>query len=129
MFSKPPLTEAFIALFWREFGGDPEERAYADEWVRGVMAERDQMDQIVKVASEHWRLERMTRVDRNVLRLGTWELKYKLDIPRAVVLDEAIELAGVLQLGDGTAELSDSLLQVPGTAIVFLSFDEVGDQQ
>jgi N utilization substance protein B len=35
----------------------------------------------------------MTRVDRNVLRLGTWELKYQTDVPRAVILDEAIELA------------------------------------
>ncbi|HMI87436.1 MAG TPA: transcription antitermination factor NusB, partial [Polyangiaceae bacterium] len=38
-------------------------------------------------------IERMTRVDRNVLRLGTWELKYRPDVPRAVILDEAIELA------------------------------------
>jgi N utilization substance protein B len=86
-------TEPFIALFWREFGGDPEERMYADEWVRGVMSEREAIDEIVKTASEHWRLERMTRVDRNVLRLGAWELKYKFDVPRAVALDEAIELA------------------------------------
>jgi len=86
-------TELAISLFWREFGGDAEERVYADESVRGVMRERDVIDEIVRVASEHWRIERMTRVDRNVLRLGTWELRHKLDIPRAVVLDEAIELA------------------------------------
>jgi transcription antitermination protein NusB len=82
-----------IALFWREFGGDPETRPYADESVRGVLQERDALDETIRMASEHWRLERMTRVDRNVLRLGTWELKYRTDVPRAVVLDEAIELA------------------------------------
>jgi transcription antitermination protein NusB len=86
-------SELAISLFWREFGGDPETRPYADESVRGVIAERDQLDEIIRIASEHWRLERMTRVDRNVLRLGTWELKHKSDVPRPVVLDEAVELA------------------------------------
>jgi N utilization substance protein B len=82
-----------IALFWREFGGDPETRPYADESVRGVLEKRDDLDETIRIASDNWRIERMTRVDRNVLRLGTWELKYKTDVPRAVILDEAIELA------------------------------------
>lgn len=85
--------DSAIALFWREFGGDPETRPYADESVRGVLEERDGLDETIRTASEHWRIERMTRVDRNVLRLGTWELKHRVDVPRAVVLDEAIELA------------------------------------
>ena len=82
-----------IGLFWREFGGDPETRPYADESVRGVLDQRDDLDETIRIASDNWRIERMTRVDRNVLRLGTWELKYKTDVPRAVILDEAIELA------------------------------------
>lgn len=85
--------DAAIALFWREFGGDPETRPYADESVRGVLEKREDLDETIRVASDNWRIERMTRVDRNVLRLGTWELKYKTDVPRAVILDEAIELA------------------------------------
>jgi N utilization substance protein B len=85
--------ETAIALFWREFGGDPETRPYADESVRGVLEKRDDLDETIRIASDNWRIERMTRVDRNVLRLGTWELKYKTDVPRAVILDEAIELA------------------------------------
>ena len=85
--------DSAIALFWREFGGDPETRPYADESVRGVLEERDGLDETIRIASDNWRLERMTRVDRNVLRLGTWELKHRVDVPRAVVLDEAIELA------------------------------------
>jgi N utilization substance protein B len=85
--------DSAIALFWREFGGDPETRPYADESVRGVLEEREGLDETIRTASENWRIERMTRVDRNVLRLGTWELKHRVDVPRAVVLDEAIELA------------------------------------
>jgi len=86
-------VETAIVLYWREFGGDPETRAHAEESVRGVIAERDALDETIRTASEHWRLERMTRVDRNVLRLGTWELRHRGDVPTEVVLDEAVELA------------------------------------
>src|SRR3954469_18104702 len=85
--------EPAILLYWREFGGDPETRAFADEAVRGVAANREGIDEIIRKASEHWRIERMTRVDRNVLRLGTWELEHRFDVPRAVIRDEAVELA------------------------------------
>ena len=86
-------AETAIALYWREFGGDIETRPYADESVRGVLTERAALDETIRVASEHWRIERMTRVDRNVLRLGTWELGHRRDVPTEVILDEAVELA------------------------------------
>ncbi len=86
-------AEIAIQLYWREFGGDAETRPYADESVRGVSGEREALDRTIGSASEHWRIERMTRVDRNVLRLGTWELLYRRDVPTEVILDEAVELA------------------------------------
>jgi N utilization substance protein B len=88
-------ADATIELFWRSFvdSADPDGRAYADELVRGVAAAMSDLDRHVVEASAHWRIERMTRVDRNVLRLGSWELVHRKDIPRAVVLDEAVELA------------------------------------
>jgi N utilization substance protein B len=84
-----------IDLFWRSFAADadPEGRAYADACVRGVGAAGASLDAQITAASQHWRIERMARVDRNVLRLGTWELGNRPDVPRAVVLDEAVELA------------------------------------
>jgi N utilization substance protein B len=84
---------AAIADFWRESPGDAEDRSYADQVVRGVCASRAELDEHITKASTHWRIERMPRVDRNVLRLGTWELLRELDVPRAVILDEAVELA------------------------------------
>jgi transcription antitermination protein NusB len=85
--------ERAIDDFWRELPGDAEGRAYADEVVRGVRSRLAELDSQLARASKNWRLERMTRVDRNVLRLGAWELAHQLDVPRAVVLDEAVELA------------------------------------
>src|SRR5690348_3290155 len=63
-----------IALFWRSFEAEPEGKSYADEIVRGVAGARAEIDAAITAASENWRLERMTRLDRNLLRLGAWEL-------------------------------------------------------
>ena len=92
--------EQVIAWFWRDVAPDaadpgltPESRAYADEAVQGVAHELERIDAAIRAASTNWRLERMARVDRNVLRLGVWELSSRPEVPRAVALDEAVELA------------------------------------
>ena len=54
----------------------------------------------------------MTRVDRNVLRLGTWELAHRPDVPRAVVLDEAVELAKSFGTDDSSAFVNGVLNKV-----------------
>jgi N utilization substance protein B len=86
-------VEKVIADFWRETPGEPEGRAYADGLVRGIARDLEATDTLIRGASKNWRLERMTRVDRNVLRLGAWELAHQRDVPRAVILDEAVEIA------------------------------------
>ncbi|MCC6216366.1 MAG: transcription antitermination factor NusB [Polyangiaceae bacterium] len=88
---EPP--EQVIRDFWRELPGGADDRAYADAIVRGVAGDLARLDERIAAASDHWRLERMTRVDRNVLRLGAWELSSQPTLPRAVALDEAVELA------------------------------------
>lgn len=82
-----------IREFWREMPGDAEGRSYADTLVQGVADDLEGIDGRIRAASTNWRLERMTRVDRNVLRLGTYEIVHGADVPRAVVIDEAVELA------------------------------------
>lgn len=82
-----------IRDYWRETPGDAEGRAFADQLVRGVVSSLGRVDRLIGAASANWRVERMTRVDRNVLRLGAYELSSCPDIPRAVSLDEAVELA------------------------------------
>ena len=86
-------ADAAIRDYWREMPGDAEGRPYADEIVRGVLADKDAADERIRAASTNWRLERMTRVDRNLLRIGAWELVYKSEVPRPVIIDEAVELA------------------------------------
>jgi N utilization substance protein B len=86
-------VDKVIDEFWAEVPGDPEGRAYADELVRGVTRDLQRTDALIEAASENWRLARMSRVDRNVLRIGAWELMTRDDVPRAVILDEAVETA------------------------------------
>jgi transcription antitermination protein NusB len=110
-------ADVAIDLFWKAFGSDadPESRAYADECVRGVTSGRDTIDHHVTTASQHWRLERMTRVDRNVLRLGTWELTERLDVPRSVILDEAVELAKAFGNDESSAFVNGVLNRIADT--------------
>jgi N utilization substance protein B len=79
--------------FWRNFEGDVEGRSYADAAAMGVFEKLGTIDEQIRTASENWRIERMARVDRNILRLATWELMHQADVPKAVILDEAVELA------------------------------------
>jgi N utilization substance protein B len=85
--------EHVVREFWRETPGDPEGRKYADSLVAGVCENKSVIDQLISTASENWRMERMTPVDRNLLRIGVYELKFVDDVPRAVAIDEAVEIA------------------------------------
>jgi len=69
---------------------------YAVELVEGVSARTERIDELLSTYSHGWSIERMPAVDRSVLRLGTWELLFNDDVPDAVAIDEAVELARTL---------------------------------
>lgn len=82
---------------------DSETKAYAEVLVRGVSEQREKIDEIIQKVSHNWRLERMACVDRNLLRLGAFELTQKEDeVPRKVAINEAVDIAKKF----GTAESS-----------------------
>jgi N utilization substance protein B len=66
---------------------------YYRETVRGVWERREEIDGLIRGAAENWRIERMALVDRNILRLGAYEIRHGRDIPYAVAINEAVELA------------------------------------
>ena len=68
--------------------------------VRGVHRHRTQIDDLIEHHSRGWKLSRMPIVDRNILRLGLFELLHSPQIPRAVAIDEAVELAKELSTAD-----------------------------
>ena len=71
---------------------DDETRAFAEALVSGVAKELASIDGIIERTSTNWKIERMARVDRNILRLGIFELLRLPDVPAKVTLNEAIEL-------------------------------------
>lgn len=95
--------ERVMMHFWRLTPGDPEGRDYADALARGVADELTRVDDMIRKASVNWRLERMARVDRNILRIGAWELSHSTDVPRAVIIDEGVELAKRFGTEDSSA--------------------------
>jgi len=58
----------------------------------GITRERKSLDEYIEKASEHWKLSRLTYVDKNILRIGTYEMLHAPDVPPKVAIDEAIEL-------------------------------------
>jgi N utilization substance protein B len=87
---------------------------YAQALVRGTLDHRQQIDEMIRGQADNWRLERMPAVDRNILRLAVYEMLFEMDIPKLVVVDEAIELAkkfGSEQSGRFVNGLLDGLLK------------------
>ena len=82
-----------LAQFWRYFRKGEKAPAYLLQLVEGVATHLEELDALIARHSEHWRLERMSAVDRNLLRLAAYELLYVPKIPPKVVINEAVELA------------------------------------
>ena len=95
-------------LFHMEFSpGDPDEgfrlisdsfdspseiRTFSRQLVLGIWENREQLDKLIAQSSKNWRLERMSHTDKNILRVGVFEMLFMNDIPPKVSIDEAVEL-------------------------------------
>ena len=73
---------------------------YSAELVRGVISRWREINALLQEASEEWPLHRMPAVDRAILRLATWEVLFSTEVPTAVAIDEAVDLAGELSTDD-----------------------------
>jgi N utilization substance protein B len=81
--------------YWRELGDtefDDKTRDFANNLVEGTLKNNETIDEKIRTRAEHWRIERMAIVDRNVLRLAVYEFLYE-DTPHTVVINEALEIA------------------------------------
>jgi len=98
-----------IATFLRWQRTDPEEESFARSLFEGTVSEVDSLDPIIREHAQHWRLERMAAVDRNVIRLALYELLHYGETPPAVVINEALELARRFSTAD-SAEFVNGVL-------------------
>jgi N utilization substance protein B len=85
---------------------------YAREIVDGVIDNRDEIDEQITTFAKDWSLARMPAVDRAVLRIGTWEILYNDEVPTAVAIDEAVELAKEFSTDDSGAFVHGVLAKI-----------------
>ena len=91
---------------------DPPVQDYAREIVAGVAGNLPKLDEAIAASAHEWSLERMPSVDRTILRLATYELLCRDDVPPAVVIDEAVELAKSLSTDESPAFVNGVLARV-----------------
>jgi len=106
--SQPPLS----VLDERTEAAAPPVSAYAADLVRGVQAHREQIDELLAANAEGWTLDRMPAVDRNLLRLGAFELLWQDDVPDAVAISESVLLARELSTDQSPAFINGLLARL-----------------
>jgi len=86
-------SAAAVDSFLQHFEGNLMAKEFARRLVSGVVSQRAEIDRLVHLATANWKIERLAKVDFLILRMATYELVFCADIPTAVSLDEAIEIA------------------------------------
>ena len=86
-------SDRTLRLFWENFDGSGPVKEFALSLVHGVAERREEIDAVIGKVMQNWRVERLSKVDLNVLRLATYELLGTPEVPANVVINEAIEIA------------------------------------
>lgn len=104
-----PVETVLADTLERMGSGAPAHMAYAVELIEGIEAHAERIDELITSYAEGWTLDRMPPVDRNLCRIGVYELLYRDDIDDAVAISEVIELADELST-DNSARFLNGLL-------------------
>jgi N utilization substance protein B len=105
-------VDATVTLGERVTLADPPVNDYTVEVVEGIQANRRRIDEILAEYADGWTVPRMPGVDRAVLRLGVYELLWRPDVPEAVAIDEAVELAKTLSTDESPRFVNGVLARV-----------------
>ena len=92
--------------------GEPELNSYVTDLVEGVIANQERIDELLSTYSMGWSLDRMPAVDRSILRLSTYEVLYRDDIPDTVAISEAVALAQDLSTDESSSFVNGLLARL-----------------
>ncbi len=92
--------------------GEPELNSYVTDLVQGVIANQERIDELLSTYSLGWSLDRMPAVDRSILRLSTYEVLYRDDIPDTVAISEAVALAQDLSTDESSSFVNGLLARL-----------------
>ena len=90
---KKSALDEIIQYNYKAFAPEFGDHSFTDKIIRGVTDHLDEIDEYIKKFAPEWPLEQITNVDRNILRIGVYELVFDPDIPSKVAINEAIEVA------------------------------------
>lgn len=104
-------AQAILSRNVAEFGGEDVDRSFMDNLLSGVLAKKSDIDLVIEKAAPEWPLERIAPIDRNILRLGLYELLFadRTQVPAKVAINEAIELAKTFG-GDSSGRFVNGVL-------------------
>ena len=92
-FTERKIETRDLEEFWADKKERSEVKEFAEGLVRGTLGKLDEIDKMIESVTENWLLKRMAAVDRNILRFAVYEIRYRRDIPSAVTINEALEIA------------------------------------
>lgn len=81
-----------LALLGKDRKASTKVRTFAAALIQGVWAHRDEVDRLIASHLQNWKLERLTRTDRGLLRMAVYEMKFDTDVPGKVAINEAVEI-------------------------------------
>jgi N utilization substance protein B len=109
-------VEEVLRYHAAEGASPPDVAVFAGQLVRGVLENREKLDQILSEASEHWKLDQMAKVDRIILRIAVYEIAIDRHVPTKAAINESIELAKTFS-GDEAGRFVNGILgRVAATA-------------
>jgi transcription antitermination protein NusB len=85
--------DVWLEEFWKQYEVSEDVKAFAEQLVNGVLEHKKDLDALIGRYATNWKVSRMQIVDRNILRLGAYELLHLGEVPAKVTVNEAIELA------------------------------------
>jgi N utilization substance protein B len=89
-----PSVEDLTKTYWGEMAEAPEDvQEFATQLAIGTIAHLEEIDELIRIRTEHWRISRMAVVDRNLLRMAVYEFLHEKSTPRTVAINEALEIA------------------------------------
>jgi len=126
----PTRSAEAMEIFWAQHPCSPEAKEFAQSLVRGVREHLDQIDSLIERLAEHWSFNRIALVEKNILRLGIYELLFRDDIPKKVAVNEAIEIAkayGSADSGKFINGILDRVMNFPPDEL--LAFAEKAEEE
>jgi transcription antitermination protein NusB len=89
-----PSVDDLLETYWGEIADGAEDvRVFANELAIGTISHLEEIDERIRIRTEHWRIPRMAIVDRNLLRMAVYEFLYQPSTPKTVAINEALEIA------------------------------------